>query len=141
MSRSDSHKKRRRSADGSDNTDGKVSVLETRFAESQTRLNPRRRQLVRAILDSADETCFLSSRELAKRYRVDATTILRATQVLGYQSYSDFSADLRQHFVARITPYTVLRAATQREAKCSRSYRSRVGESARQHQHVEIGSR
>ncbi len=112
MSRSDSHKKRRRSADGSDNTDGKVSVLETRFAESQTLLNPRRRQLVRAILDSADETCFLSSRELAKRYRVDATTILRATQVLGYQSYSDFSADLRQHFVARITPYTVLRAAT-----------------------------
>ena len=112
MSRSDSHKKRRHSADGSDNTDGKVSVLETRFAESQTLLNPRRRQLVRAILDSADETCFLSSRELAKRYRVDATTILRATQVLGYQSYSDFSADLRQHFVARITPYTVLRAAT-----------------------------
>ena len=91
---------------------GRLSVLEARLAESQTRLNPRRQQLVRAILDSADETCFLSSRELAKRYRVDATTILRATQVLGYESYSDFSADLRQHFVARITPYTVLRAAT-----------------------------
>ncbi len=112
MSRFNSRQKTGNTADGSDNTDGKVSVLETRFAESQSRLNPRRRQLVRAILDSADETCFLSSRELAKRYRVDATTILRATQVLGYQSYSDFSADLRQHFVARITPYTVLRAAT-----------------------------
>ncbi|HEU4477911.1 MAG TPA: hypothetical protein VFR80_05290, partial [Pyrinomonadaceae bacterium] len=111
MSKSNS-KKTPSIAVGSDNTDGKVSVLETRLAESQRRLNPRRRQLVRAILDSADETCFLSSRELAKRYRVDATTILRATQVLGYQSYSDFSADLRQHFVARITPYTVLRAAT-----------------------------
>jgi len=68
--------------------------------------------LVQAILDSADETCFLSSRELAKRYRVDATTILRATQVLGYQSYADFAADLRQHFVSRITPYAVLKAAT-----------------------------
>ena len=112
MSRSQSRKKKLSIAEGSDDADGKVSVLETRLAESQTRLTPRRRQLVRAILDSADETCFLSSRELAKRYRVDATTILRATQVLGYQSYSDFSADLRQHFVARITPYTVLRAAT-----------------------------
>jgi len=112
MSSSNSRKKTRSISDGSDNTDGKVSVLETRLAEAQNRLNPRRRQLVRAILDSADETCFLSSRELAKRYRVDATTILRATQVLGYQSYSDFSAALRQHFVARITPYTVLRAAT-----------------------------
>ena len=112
MGTSNSRKKTRSVVDGPDSTDGKVSVLESRFAESHARLNPRRRQLVRAILDSADETCFLSSRELAKRYRVDATTILRATQVLGYESYSEFSADLRQHFVARITPYTVLRAAT-----------------------------
>lgn len=112
MGTSNPRKKTRSVGDGPESTDGKVSVLESRFAESQARLNPRRRQLVRAILDSADETCFLSSRELAKRYRVDATTILRATQVLGYESYSEFSADLRQHFVARITPYTVLRAAT-----------------------------
>lgn len=67
---------------------------------------------MRAILDSADETCFLSSREMAKRYRVDATTILRTTKVLGYKTFADFAADLRQHFVARITPYTVLKAAT-----------------------------
>ena len=67
---------------------------------------------MRAILASADETCFLSSRELAKRYNVDATTILRATQVLGYNSFAEFSADLRQHFVVRITPYTALKAAT-----------------------------
>lgn len=98
--------------DGSSGTDGKSSVLEARFVQSQSGLNARRRQLVRAILDSADETCFLSSRELAKRYRVDPTTILRATQVMGYQSYADFAADLRQHFVSRINPYTVLKAAT-----------------------------
>ena len=67
---------------------------------------------MRAILASADETCFLSSRELAKRYHVDATTILRATQVLGYNSFAEFSAELRQHFVVRITPYAALKAAT-----------------------------
>ena len=110
MNRSKARKKAQRRSNGS--SYGKVSALQNRLAEAQTRLNPRRRQLVRAILDSAEETCFLSSRELAKRYRVDATTILRATQVLGYESYTDFAADLRRHFVSRITPYTVLKAAT-----------------------------
>jgi len=112
MNRSNSRNKRHGSANGSDSDDGKSSALEVRFAQAQSGLNPRRQRLVRAILDSADETCFLSSRELAKRYRVDATTILRATQALGYQSYADFSSDLRQLFVARITPYTALKAAT-----------------------------
>jgi DNA-binding MurR/RpiR family transcriptional regulator len=101
----------------SDGADGKAppTTLEARFAQAQLRLNPRRQRLVRAILDAADETCFLSSRELAKRYRVDATTILRATQVMGYDSYADFAADLRRHFVARITPYTALKAATREQ--------------------------
>jgi DNA-binding MurR/RpiR family transcriptional regulator len=88
------------------------TALDERFANARSKLNPRRQRLVRDILDSADETCFLSSREMAKRYRVDATTILRATQVLGYKTFADFAADLRQHFVSRITPYTVLKAAT-----------------------------
>ena len=88
------------------------TALDDRYAQARSRLNPRRQRLVRAILDSADETCFLSSREMAKRYNVDATTILRTTQVLGYGSFADFAADLRQHFVARITPYTALKAAT-----------------------------
>jgi DNA-binding MurR/RpiR family transcriptional regulator len=94
--------------------DGTVSpsALETRFAEARSQLNPRRQRLLRAILDTADETCFLSSREMAKRFQIDATTILRTTQVLGYASFADFAADLRQHFISRITPYTVLKAAT-----------------------------
>lgn len=97
-----------------DGADGKTAttVLDERFANARPKLNARRQRLVRAILDSADETCFLSSREMAKRYRVDATTILRTTQVLGYKTFAEFAADLRQHFVARITPYTVLKAAT-----------------------------
>lgn len=97
-----------------DGGDGKsaITALDDRFARARPKLNARRQRLVRDILDSADETCFLSSREMAKRYRVDATTILRTTQVLGYKSFADFAADLRQHFVARITPYTVLKAAT-----------------------------
>lgn len=94
------------------NGSGSLTDIDQRFAAARSKLNARRQRLVRAILDSAEETCFLSSREMAKRYRVDATTILRTTQVLGYKSFAEFTADLRRHFVARITPYTVLKAAT-----------------------------
>src|SRR5262249_32143482 len=71
-----------------------------------------RQQLVRNILGNCEETCFLSSRELAKRFRVDAATVVRTVQALGYNGFADFSVDLRQHFMARITPYTALEAAT-----------------------------
>jgi DNA-binding MurR/RpiR family transcriptional regulator len=49
---------------------------------------------------------------MAKRFHIDATTILRTTQVLGYGSFADFATDLRQHFISRINPYTALKAAT-----------------------------
>ena len=114
MKRANSREKRLINSTDGAKRDGEAppTALDTRFARAQSRLTPRRQRLLRAILDSADETCFLSSREMAKRYNVDATTILRTTQVLGYTGFAQFAADLRQHFVARITPYTVLKAAT-----------------------------
>jgi DNA-binding MurR/RpiR family transcriptional regulator len=87
-----------------------LTSLEVRFAKSA--LSGTRRRLIRAILDNHEETFFLSSREMAKRYNVDAATIVRTVQALGYERFADFAADLRQHFVKRITPYTVLKAAT-----------------------------
>jgi DNA-binding MurR/RpiR family transcriptional regulator len=86
--------------------------LEDRFREAESRLNPSRRKLIRAILENPDDTFFLSSRELAKRYSVDAATIVRTIQALGYEKYAEFAADLRSHFITRITPYTVLKAAS-----------------------------
>jgi RpiR family transcriptional regulator, carbohydrate utilization regulator len=75
-------------------------------------LGPSRQELIRAIVDHCEETCFLSSRELAKRYDVDAATIVRTVQAMGYKGFADFSGDLRQHLITRITPYTALEAAT-----------------------------
>ena len=88
-----------------------LTSLEVRFAKSP--LSGSRRRLIREILDNHEETFFLSSREMAKRYNVDAATIVRSVQALGYERYADFAADLRQHFVTHITPYTVLKAATE----------------------------
>ena len=95
-------------ANGSKST---LTSLEVRFAKSP--LSGSRRRLIREILDNHEQTFFLSSREMAKRYNVDAATIVRTVQALGYERFADFAADLRQHFVKHITPYTVLKAATQ----------------------------
>lgn len=86
--------------------------LETRFAHSQDQLSPSRRKLLGMILENAEDTYYLSSRELAARYEVDAATIVRTIQALGYEKFADFLSDLRAHFVTRITPYAVLKAAS-----------------------------
>src|SRR6476659_27678 len=93
------------------NSSKSLTSLEVRFAKSP--LSGSRRRLIREILDNHEQTFFLSSREMAKRYNVDAATIVRSVQALGYERFADFAADLRQHFVNHITPYTVLKAATQ----------------------------
>jgi DNA-binding MurR/RpiR family transcriptional regulator len=94
-----------------------LTSLEVRFAQSP--LSGSRRRLIREILDNHEQTFFLSSREMAKRYNVDAATIVRTVQALGYDRFADFAADLRQHFVNHITPYTVLKAATQEKRSVS----------------------
>jgi len=88
-----------------------LTALETRFEEAQPNLNASRNQLIRNILENAEENYFLSSRALAKRYGVDKATIVRSVQMLGYERYADFAADLRSHFVSRLTPYTLMKAA------------------------------
>jgi len=88
-----------------------LTALEARFAQAEPNLSASRQELLRNILDHAEETYFLSSRALAKRYDLDPTTIVRTVQALGYKRYGEFAADLRSHFVTRITPYAVMKSA------------------------------
>ena len=82
-----------------------MTPLESAFAKAESKLNLSRRRLLREILENSEDTYFLSSRELAKRYKVDTATVVRTIQALGYERYADFTAHLRSHFVSRITPY------------------------------------
>jgi DNA-binding MurR/RpiR family transcriptional regulator len=88
------------------------TAIEQRIARFEGRLSPNRRRLLQATLENPDETFFLSSRALARRYSVDPATIVRTVQALGYQRYTDFATDLRAHFVSRLTPYRILKATT-----------------------------
>jgi DNA-binding MurR/RpiR family transcriptional regulator len=88
-----------------------MTSLETRFAEAEPKLSGSRQRLIREILNHPEDTYFLSSRALAKRYELDPTTIVRTIQALGYKRYGEFAADLRSHFVSRITPYSIMKSA------------------------------
>ncbi len=88
-----------------------MTALENRFVQAEPNLNSRRKRLFRQILNDPEDTYFLSSRALARRYEVDTATIVRGIQALGYKRYADFAADLRSHFISRITPYTLMKSA------------------------------
>ncbi len=104
-------------ARGKSAPDGRAwrTPLEERLRATESRLSAKRRRLLRNILSNAEDTCFLTSRKLAERFGVDAATIVRTIQALGYQRYSDFASDLRSHFILNITPYTVMRAAAREQ--------------------------
>jgi DNA-binding MurR/RpiR family transcriptional regulator len=108
-------------------SDGQTQ-LENRFIAAQESLSSSRQKLVKQILDEPQETFFLSSREMGKRYGVDSATIVRTIQAMGYKKFADFSQDLREHFVTQITPFTAMKAATQ----TNRSIVSRVNQSLEQ---------
>ena len=88
--------------------------LETRFIKAQTNLSASRQQLLNRILGESHESFFLSSREMARRYGVDSSTIVRTVQAMGYEKFADFAHDLRDHFVTQITPYSSMKAAAQK---------------------------
>lgn len=100
--------------------------LGMRFFDSQANLSSSRQRLLRKILDESNETFFLSSRELGKRYNVDSATIIRTVQALGYEKFADFAQDLREHFVTGITPYSAMRAAEQTNKSVSDRVRQSV---------------
>ena len=88
--------------------------LEQRMQQADGKLSARRKRLLLSILESAADTYYLSSRKMAQRYGVDAATIVRTIQVLGYEEFSGFLTDLRAHFVTRITQYQVMQSTVRK---------------------------
>ena len=88
--------------------------LEQRMQQANGKLSARRQRLLLSILENAEDTYYLSSRKMARRYGVDAATIVRTIQVLGYEEFSEFLSDLRAHFVTRITQYRVMRSTVRK---------------------------
>lgn len=99
--------------DGDTEASARRSPLGERFFDTHAGLSASRQRLLRQIIEESNETFFLSSRELGRRYNVDTATIIRTVQALGYEKFADFAQDLREHFVTQITPYSAMKAAEQ----------------------------
>jgi DNA-binding MurR/RpiR family transcriptional regulator len=91
-----------------------ITPLEQRMQQADGKLSARRKRLLLSILENAEDTYYLSSRKMARRYGVDAATIVRTIQVLGYNEFSSFLSDLRSHFVTRITQYRVMKSTVRK---------------------------
>ena len=114
-------------SDGDENWGGAARTpLGARFFDTQADLSSSRQRLLRQILDESNETFFLSSREMGRRYKVDSATIIRTVQALGYEKFADFAQDLREHFVTQITPYSAMKAAEQTNQSVSDLVRQSV---------------
>ena len=87
---------------------GQDSPLLRRIEKVRAQLADGRRQLLDGILESLDETVFLSSRELATRFETDPATVVRTIQALGYRAFADFARDLRSHFLTHVNPYRIM---------------------------------
>ncbi len=127
--KTNSHGRAANNNDGASHKNGSTpSTLGARFFDAQSELSTSRQRLLRQIIDESNETFFLSSREMGRRYGVDSATIIRTVQALGYGKFADFAQDLREHFVTQITPYSAMKAA----AQTNRSVSDRVRQSVEQ---------
>ena len=99
--------------------------LGAKFLANRSNLSSSRKRLLGKIMEESNETFFLSSRELGRRYNVNTATVIRTIQALGYEKFADFANDLREHFVTQITPYSAMKAAEQ----TSRSVADRIRQS------------
>jgi DNA-binding MurR/RpiR family transcriptional regulator len=102
------------------------TTLARRFADAQRCLGVRRERLLIQILNEADETFFLSTREMAERYGVDPSTIVRATQAMGYEKFADFAQDLRTHFVTQIAPSETMKLAARTKSSVANYVRQSI---------------
>jgi DNA-binding MurR/RpiR family transcriptional regulator len=106
--------------------DGRSAPLGVRFLDAVSSLGSSRQRLLRQILDESNETFFLSSREMGRRYGVNTATIIRSIQALGYEKFADFAHDLREYFVTGITPYSAMKTAEETALSVSDRVRQSV---------------
>lgn len=80
-------------------------------SERMARLNPRRREIVRPVLEHPQQFVLLSVRDLAAKLRTDPATIVRIAQGLGFETYKDFQRYLHQLSVAHATSFDSMQSA------------------------------
>jgi RpiR family carbohydrate utilization transcriptional regulator len=79
------------------------------------RLAPQRREIIRRILDEPRTYVLLSLRSSARRLNIDAATLLRIVQAIGFKRYHDFQQYLHDRSIAFSTALDSMEPRTDRK--------------------------
>jgi RpiR family carbohydrate utilization transcriptional regulator len=93
--------------------DGVMSKLPSELMRG---LSPRRRELVRRVLDRPRDYVLLSARKLAQAVGADPMGVLRAIRAMGFDGYADFRRYLHELALAQATQLDTLQAGLARAA-------------------------
>jgi DNA-binding MurR/RpiR family transcriptional regulator len=89
-------------------TDGKPSAG---FQFDIQKLSRKRRETIRPALEKPQDFVLLSARVLGERLGIDAATVVRIAQTLGFESYRDFQRYLHSVAIARATSLDAMKAS------------------------------
>lgn len=79
------------------------SDLQQRIAERFDQLSPKQRQVAQFIADNEAITAFSSAGDLGKAVDVDAATVVRLAQSLGFSGYVELQETIRNRLPERLT--------------------------------------
>jgi DNA-binding MurR/RpiR family transcriptional regulator len=79
------------------------------------RLAPQRREIIRRILDEPRTYVLLSLRSSARHLKIDATTLLRIVQAIGFKRYHDFQQYLHDRSIAFSTAMDSMETSADRK--------------------------
>lgn len=77
-------------------------------------LGKQRRRVVKYVADNLKTAVFMTVNQLADQVGVDAATVVRTAQDLGFRGYGEFIESARGHFLETLTPYEIARREIQK---------------------------
>lgn len=85
-------------------------LLEARYPT----LGKQRQRVVKYVADNLKTAVFMTVNQLAEQVGVDAATVVRTAQDLGFRGYGEFIESARGHFLETLTPYEMARREIQK---------------------------
>jgi len=73
-----------------------------------SKLPPKRRRVLKYIIDNPDDVAISTSRDLAQKLGVNAATIVRSARDLGYSGYNELKKSKRDSFKQKQNPYEIV---------------------------------
>lgn len=99
-------------------------------------LSPKRRELIRGVLEHPREYVLLSLRKLARKLDADPMTTLRIIRDMGFGSYPEFQRHLHELAIARVTPLELMEASNPDDSNAAAGMRASLDRDLRNLQAV-----